>query len=820
MSSLPNKINEEVAKALPWENMLLRHPHAKTYPALEQFLNLSHDSLRKASKGVRGLSSKTYHILMQDLIRYFSTGIEFRQWLYSSRWPQELIDRDRDYYAELYARINQAIKLPSAGLPPRHYVSRPAEETQIYEVLTGEFSTARGVYISGSGGIGKTTLIAGMLFHNLPELHRRYERIVWVDLSAGEGFEACVHQMVSGLGMEPKSQRIGGIVDELQKYFGKHPAILVCNTVHLVPELQKLVQLVGYQGRIVITSRTRLTLVQEKNYRLMHLELTTMDNTQGEQLLETMMERSFTQDEKQDVERILQITGCLPLALVLVASLAISPHISMARLANQLESHPLNALAIAGPQPSPETSVRVSLEITYAYLREHHPQAAAAFVAFGIFTRPQSTIQILRHALLPDDTTPEQDRIISLLSFHHLIRQTELDGALVWRMHPLLHELAKEFLHKDASLIGKLQPHFVNATIENLAQLRDGFQHNQPVGRIFDFLKADLMEISVGLLRDGQIVAPLNMLENASSLLVDTGHFAEYQSWMDCLAAQLQSIDISAEPIRQVVSNFMNLHYGAIQSSLNQWDNARQCWHAVKSCDVDDPAYRIIMSSQIVKARSLELIVLSRLGMVEAARIALENAQQEFKNLGPDFEQQPEWQEALIELFIVSEDFSSALHAGRRALALFQESGNLAKTIQVRKTMAEILAMTQNYAAAETVFRELMRENISSLSLMVELQIDLAYVLLQMHRPTDALAHLNLAKDLLDSFPEGTAPESFARLWSYRAWGSEQLSQPNEALDQAYKSLHYWWQLPGSEASQQTMLDMIARIQDASKNSE
>ena len=35
------------------------------------------------------------------------------------------------------------------------------------------------------------------------------------------------------------------------------------------------------------------------------------------------MERSFTQDEKQDVERILQITGCLPLAWVLVAK---SPH--------------------------------------------------------------------------------------------------------------------------------------------------------------------------------------------------------------------------------------------------------------------------------------------------------------------------------------------------------------------------------------------------------------------------------------------------------------------------------------------------------------
>ena len=813
MSSLPNKINEEVAKALPWENMLLRHPHAKTYEALERFLNLSHDSLRKASKGARGLSSKTYHVLMQDLIGYFSTGIEFRQWLYSSRWPQELIDQDRDYYAELYASINQAIKLPALGLPPQHYVSRPTEEERIFEVLMGDFSAARGIYISGNGGVGKTTLIAGTLSRFLSELNRRYEHIIWVDILDGDGFESCIHQIVSGLDLKPKSQRIGGVVDELCGYSSQHPVILVCNAVHTVPELHKLVQLVGAQGRLLITSRSRLPLVQAKNYRLVHLELPAMDNHLGEKLLETMLERSFTEDEKQDVERILQLTGRLPLALVLVASLAISPHISMARLANQLAGHPLNALTIVGPQPSPETSVRVSLEITYAYLLEHHPQAAAAFAALGIFTRPQSTIQILRHLLLADNATQEQDRIISLLNFHHLITQTELDGVAVWQTHPLLHELAKEYLHKDPSVMEKLQRQFVNATIAALAQLRDDFRHNQPVARIFDVLKADLMEISAGLLQDGRIIAALNLLENASSILMDAGYLAEYHSWMNQMKAQLSSLELPVEPMSQVVSNFVSLHDGAIHASLNEWDYARERWRAVNFSSVDDPEILQFVLGQIIKARSFELILVSRQGRIDEAQMVLENAQREFRNLDVDIEQQPEWQEALIEWFIALGDLQSANQAAQAALALYQYEDNRAKTFHIQKTIADILVMDKEYETAEFSLRRLLLEEISSLTIKAELHIDLALVLLQNRKAEDALAQLDQAKHILDIFPAETVNDSLARLWSYRAWGSEQLGKAPDAIDQAQRSMGYWEKLPDNHASQQAMQELVWRLQ-------
>jgi len=580
-----------------------------------------------------------------------------------------------------------------------------------------------------------------------------------------------------------------------------------------VPETHKLVQLVGAQGRILITSRSRLPLVQAKNYRLVHLELPALDNEQGRKLLETMLERSFTEDEKQDVERILQIIGCLPLALVLVASLAISPHISIARLANQLESHPLNALTIAGPQPSPETSVCVSLEITYAYLLEYHPQAAAAFVALGIFTRPQSTIQILRHALLADQSTQEQDRIISLLNFHHLITQTELDGVAVWQMHPLLHELAKEYLHKDPSLSEKLQHQFVNATIVALAQLRDDFQHNRPVGRIFDFIKADIFEISIGLLHDGQIIVALNMLENASALLIDAGHLVEYQSWMEHLTAQLQSVDLPAEPIKMAVANFVNLHTGSVYASLNDWDRARERWRAVDFTRVREPEIRQVVLGQVVKARSLEVIVLSRQGMLETAQMVLEDAQREFRGLGVDEVQQPEWQEALIDWFIVRGDLQPANQAAQMALALYQDGDNRVKMIQIQKTIADILLMDKDYESAEVELRQLLEAEIASLSIKAELHINLALVLLQTQKPQDALSQLGQAEEILDSFPEGTFPDSFARLWSYRTWGSEQLGKMKQAIDQAHKSLYYWRKLPNSETSQQTIMDMILRIE-------
>jgi tetratricopeptide (TPR) repeat protein len=814
MSSLPNKINEEVAKALPWENMLLRHPHAKTYGALERFLNLSHDSLRKASKGTRGLSSKAYHVLMQDLIRYFSTGIEFRQWLYSSRWPQELIDQDRDYYAALYASINQAIMLPALGLPPQHYVSRPAEEERIFEVLTGEFSEARGIYISGNGGVGKTTLIAGTLSHYLSELNRRYERIIWVDILDGDGFESCIHQIVSVLDLKPKSQRIGGVVDELSSCFGQHPAILVCNAEHEVPELRKLVGLVGVQGRILITSRTRLPRVQARNYRLVQLEISALDDAQGEKLLENLLERTIREDEKQAVARVLQQTDGLPLALVLVASLASSPHISMESLANRLESHALNTLAISGVPPLSETSVRISLEITIDYLREHHPQAVTAFVTLGVFTRPHSSIQIFRQVLPASLSEQDQDSMVSLLNFHHLITLDELDGVAVWQTHTLLHELAKEYLLDDPMLSERLRQRWTQATSESLAQLRENFQHNQPVARIFDVLKADLMEISAGLLHDGQIIAALNLLENASSLLMDAGHFVEYQSWLDHLNVQLQSLDMSAEPIKTVVANFMNLHNGTLHDSFYDWGRAREFWRAVNFSSVDDPEMRQFVLGQIVKARSLEVIFFSRQGMLDMAQMVLENSQREFRDLGVDEAQQPEWQEALIEWFIVRGDSQAAKQAAQRALALYQDGENLAKMIQIQKTIADILVMDKDYEAAEDALRQLLQVEISSLSIRAELYIDLAHVLLQTLKPEDALLQLDQAEDTLNSFPEGTSPDSFARLWSCRAWGSEQLGNMKLAVDQAQKSLGFWRQIPDSEANQHTMLEMISRAQE------
>jgi len=564
----------------------------------------------------------------------------------------------------------------------------------------------------------------------------------------------------------------------------------------------------------LITSRTRLPLVQEKNYRLVHLELSAMDNDQGKILLEKMLGCSILESEENALARILQQTGCLPLALELLASLAVSPHVSFNVLADRLETNPLRTLALSGVQESPETSVRISLEITYAYLQEHYPDVAEAFVALGVFIRPQSTIDILQYVLPANKTSQEKDRIISLLTIHHLLSLDELDGVAVWRTHTLLHELAKEYLDKDQPLSETLAQSLEDATIQVVAQLRDRFQHNQQVARIFGYLKADIIEVSLRLLLDGQITAALNMLENASSLLVDAGHFAEYQSSMDRLTTQLRSIDLPVEPMRQVVSNFMNLQLGAIQSSLNYWDHARQCWQAVILCDLDDPEHRPIITGQIVKARSFELIVLSRLRMVEAARIMLENAQREFRNLLLDDEQQPEWQEALIEWFIAEEDYLSADNASRIALALYQENDNLIKTIRIQKTMAEILAMEENYAAAETAIRELLLEKISSLSLMVELHIDLAYVLLQMQRPADALAQLDQAEDILNSFYEGSTPDAFARLCSYRAWGSEQSGDMQQAIDQARKSLVYWRQIPDSEVSQKTMLDTISRVKD------
>ena len=113
---------------------------------------------------------------------------------------------------------------------------------------------------------------------------------------------------------------------------------------------------------------------------------------------------------------------------------------------------------------------------------------------------------------------------------------------------------------------------------------------------------------------------------------------------------------------------------------------------------------------------------------------------------------------------------------------------------------------------AEMAFKEMLRGDLSSLSLRVDAVIDLAYVLLQLEKVKEAMIQLDQAENLLEFFPEEAIINLYAKLWSYRAWGSEQLGILEQSLDQATKSLVYWRKLPESDTSQKTVIDMISRV--------
>ncbi len=258
--SCANRLKAADSRRLPWD-AILKKMNAETLHQLEERIGVSSGTLSRASqpsaKDPRGLSKKACHKLLLALSQQFGTSGDFKSWV-SRHWPEDIYEISRECVDRVAADMDYRVWLPAQIRRLPSYVSRAGEEALIEEYIVGEMSKGgefKGVFVSGIGGIGKTTLVANALYGLRELLYRHYALVIWVDGALSPNWldaitlQVQTHLSASGSRFSAKA--------EVARYCSHNKVLVVVDTLHDIPDLNELLQFVGAMGRVIVIAREK-----------------------------------------------------------------------------------------------------------------------------------------------------------------------------------------------------------------------------------------------------------------------------------------------------------------------------------------------------------------------------------------------------------------------------------------------------------------------------------------------------------------------------------------------------------------------------------
>ncbi|MEH2458039.1 NB-ARC domain-containing protein [Nostoc sp.] len=413
-------------------------------------------------------------------------GIEGNQWyrpvLYL-RW------RDNEG-GQLFAVLKSAIGIPFQAPPkPEHYVDRQEYSQELKARLLTKSSSNAGTLvitaIHGMASVGKSTLVAA-LGHDLEVKKHFCDGILWVTL-----------------GQEPKVlELLGGWVQALGDY--NHRAINVeVTSKHLGSLLQdKAVMLIiddawntadaqpfkvgGSRCQIVVTTRES-AIAKVLGASIYSLDV--MKPEQAMQLLTKVLGRDLKDLERHEAEALAKAVGYLPLALELAAAQVKDGTRRWAVLLQDLQQEVARLKTFDDPEAGDFTdeaslkrlSLTASLNLSIQRLPEEN---RLDFTWLGVLPEDINITQMMTATLWDMDERDAFDRLRYLRSKALLLPGIPLaDGTLTYRLHDLLHDLARNLLTasptaKQRGNLPGLGLSFATAQVNFLQQYRQKTQKN------------------------------------------------------------------------------------------------------------------------------------------------------------------------------------------------------------------------------------------------------------------------------------------------------------------------------------------------------
>lgn len=429
MSSLPPRIPRDQAARLPWPAILtlfsLQHIRE-----LERHLNLPSGTITRAwstSPAARGLSAKVHLALLKGIASQFSSSQELRGWM-KKHWPVDWLEKSAPTLAALYAELDLTNQAPRFGAFPTDYLARN-EEAELLGWLVND-KQVQGIWITGPGGTGKSTLALSLVRRHRAELSRRFDHLLWID-GEQDGYEQGLRQVAEQLQLA----ETGSPEDALRRKASRSRFLVFLDTLHNPVELTSWQQLVGTLGKLVVTSRTRLSepeLRSDDTLRQIRLGGFSIEQS-----------RAFLGQTDPAVDRLHTKTDGLPLALRILSGLLHELGCSAAELDHLLESQAFETLAYPPGLDSRQASLRACFALTEQILAEKHPKAAAYFQATGVF-QTRTILKSLLDEVADVSTALEGDRQLGILLRYNLVESLTVRGERFVQLHPLLHEFARE----------------------------------------------------------------------------------------------------------------------------------------------------------------------------------------------------------------------------------------------------------------------------------------------------------------------------------------------------------------------------------------
>lgn len=449
-SSRVPRIPYQLAQNLPWDDLYGLFHLKRGISELETVLHLQQGTLSKAQrqypgnkqgKTVRGISAKVHQLILDRLAEQFQTGEEMRSWI-KKNWSAELHELSGRYLEKLYDMVDLVRQIPQVGVFPKDHIPRKKEETELVDLLMTN-KQVQVVWITGVPCTGKRTLALSLVRCHWGRLKNVYDKILWVDAEHASYADG-LRQIAVALDIVETS--IGAIEMKIKHLTRRKRVLIILDTLHDVDGLIKWRQLIGYLGRLVVSSRTRLSeseLMGDDQIHQIRLEGFSLE--QGRMFMAGFYDDQDLEENKLAVDAILAYTAGLPLALRILSGPMIEFELSAPEMQLRLERYALDALESPLGYNTAESSLRMCFEITYKVLVERYPDAVQYFQRAGIF--PTHTIhkslmgQVLRMA-----NPLMEDKMAGALLRFNFLDVLKLSGERFVQLHPLLHEYAREKL--------------------------------------------------------------------------------------------------------------------------------------------------------------------------------------------------------------------------------------------------------------------------------------------------------------------------------------------------------------------------------------
>lgn len=475
MSLLPPRIPKEQAAQLPWPAILnlFSSQHIRE---LERSLHLPAGTITRAwstSPTARGLSAKVHLVLLKSIASQFTSSQELRGWM-RKNWPAEWLAKIEPTLAALSAELDLADQSPNLGIFPFDYLPRE-EEAELCAWLLND-KQVQVVWITGPGGTGKSTLALSLLRRYRMELSRRFDYVLWIDDEQSD-YEQGLRQVAEQLQLA----ETGNPEQMIRQKASHNRLLLILDTLHNPVELTRWRQVVGTLGKLVVTSRTRLSEPElRSDDTLRQVRLGGFSLEQG---------RTFLRQAGPAIDSLHEKIAGLPLALRILSGLLHELGCSAEELVTLLDHQAIETLAYPPGLDSRQASLRICFALTEQTLAEKHPQAATYFRATGIF-QTRTILKSLLDEVAEVPMALDGDRVLGILLRYNLVESLTMRGERFVQLHPLLHEFAREKI----SLGKELDERYADAVENWINQAHEAFGDGRQLASL-RLHQADLLQV-------------------------------------------------------------------------------------------------------------------------------------------------------------------------------------------------------------------------------------------------------------------------------------------------------------------------------------